>query len=71
MRPVVTLISSWAANRGMVNAYQIVDSLSKILGLRIDGVNQALLERSQFGDLIARNGGSLAALIDQTGQLIG
>ena len=47
----------------------------KILELSIDGVNQALAEQSQFGDLIARNGGSLPALIAQmqadTGQLAG
>jgi phospholipid transport system substrate-binding protein len=37
----------------------------KIVELSIDGVNQALTERSQFGDLIARNGGSLPSLIAQ------
>jgi phospholipid transport system substrate-binding protein len=35
----------------------------EILDLSIDNVNQALAERAQFGDLIARNGGSLPALI--------
>jgi phospholipid transport system substrate-binding protein len=35
----------------------------KIVDLSIDGVNQTLAERSQFGDLLARNGGSLPALI--------
>jgi ABC-type transporter MlaC component len=40
------------------SGYQIVE-------LSIDGVNQALTERSQFGDLIARNGGSLPSLIAQ------
>jgi phospholipid transport system substrate-binding protein len=35
----------------------------EILDLSIDNVNQELAERAQFGDLIARNGGSLPALI--------
>lgn len=37
----------------------------KIVDLTIDGVNQAFAERSQFGDLIACNGGGVAALIAQ------
>jgi phospholipid transport system substrate-binding protein len=35
----------------------------KIVDLSIDNVDQRLAERSEFGDLLARNGGSLPALI--------
>jgi phospholipid transport system substrate-binding protein len=35
----------------------------KIIDLSIDNVNQTLVEKSQFGDLLARTGGSLPALI--------
>jgi phospholipid transport system substrate-binding protein len=35
----------------------------KVVDLNIDNVNQTLAERSQFSDLLARNGGSLSSLI--------
>jgi phospholipid transport system substrate-binding protein len=37
----------------------------KIIDLKIDGVSQALSERGQFLDLIARGGGSLVPLLDR------
>ena len=36
-----------------------------IIDLKVDGVSQALSERAQFLDLIARNGGSLVPLLDR------
>jgi phospholipid transport system substrate-binding protein len=46
----------------------------KIIDFSIDNVNQTLVERSQFGDLLARTGGSLPALIAsmkvESGQMI-
>jgi len=36
-----------------------------IIDLKIDGVSQALSERAQFQDLIARSGGSLLPLLDR------